>query len=148
MSKIKFSNFHVNTFANFQKIKTKDIPDKKPNFISKSGSRYWFIKDSVIRQSNHWGRTIRTCNWLLDSNASNKSGQGICKLSDFKAENLNILKEGKKFKVTKTVLIRNGGGKMNIDTYVGKFVKATSDFYIFDSFKVATQTIACIELAK
>jgi len=147
MAAVKFTTFHLNTFANYQKIKAKDIPDKKPDFVSRSGSKYWYVKDkkAVIRQSDHWGRTIATCNWLIDGMAHKGTTQGICKLSYFKPENLSLLKEGKEFLVTKTVLERNGGGRMSIETLKGKFVKATSDYYVFDTFKVGYLTLACVE---
>lgn len=68
-----------------------EVPNRKPDFISKSGSKYWFGKDAkgeyVIRQSTHWSEItpghsirvgnsefyngncrcgrIRTCCWIL-----------------------------------------------------------------------------------
>ena len=67
------------------------VPNRKPDFISKSGSKYWFGKDAkgeyVIRQSSHWSEItpshsirvgdsvfyngncrcgfVRTCCWIL-----------------------------------------------------------------------------------
>ena len=150
-SKVKFSDFHLNTFANFTAIKSKEVPETKPDFVSRSGSKYWYDKKNktVIRQSDHWGRTIATCNWLIDSKAdSGRTRQGICKLSDFHKENLSSLKEGNTYKVVKTVFERNGGGKIYIQEQKGKFVKATSDFFIFDTFKVGYQTMGYVEKVK
>jgi hypothetical protein len=36
------------------------IPERQPDFISDSGSRYWYGPNGVTRSSNHWG-TVGTC---------------------------------------------------------------------------------------
>lgn len=147
---ITFDNFHINTFTNFSQIKSNEIPNREPNFISNSGSKYWYIEETqeVIRQSNHWGRTIASCNWLLDGMSVKKQTQGISKLSDFHREFLNLLNPdniGKEFEICKTSLAYKGNGKMDIEILKGKYVKSTSSFYIFDNFKVANQTIAYVK---
>ena len=148
-SKITFDDFHLSTFADYKKIKTKEIPQRPADYISRSGSKYWYQNDSVIRESNHWGRTIASCNWLLNSCAYKGQSQGICKLSDFKRIKENLLWNntesiGKSFTVGKTVLRRNGGGCMDITTNTGTYLKESSDYYIFDNFKVAKQTLAYV----
>lgn len=40
------------------------VPDREPDYHSKSSS-YWFSKEGVIRQSDHWGRGIAACTWTL-----------------------------------------------------------------------------------
>lgn len=147
--KVTLKNFHVDTFANFTKIKKSELPNRKPDFKSKSGSKYWYERDKVYRHSDHWGRTIASCNWLIDGNALKKETQGVCYLSDFKRQFIWKLDEekyvGKPFEVCKTVLNRKGAGSISIEILKGRYVKKTQSYYVFDSFKVAKDTIAYIE---
>lgn len=57
--------FHKNTFAVFKRA---DLPSgfKKPHYVSRHGSRYFFTKEGVFRYSNHWGR-VGNCSWRLDN---------------------------------------------------------------------------------
>jgi hypothetical protein len=43
-------------------------PNRTPDYISESGSKYYYTKEGVIRESNHWGSDISTCRWFLDFN--------------------------------------------------------------------------------
>ena len=50
-SKVTFENFFLNTFANFEKISNderKMLKNTNPNFISKSGSTYWYLNGYFI----------------------------------------------------------------------------------------------------
>lgn len=59
------NNFMNGTVALF--IKT-EKPNCKPDYISNSGSEYWYTEKGVYRSSNHWDE-IGTCYWnLVDSN--------------------------------------------------------------------------------
>lgn len=53
--KITHDNFHLGTEATFKACKK---PKRKPDYVSKSGSAYWYGGDSigqyVIRESGHW----------------------------------------------------------------------------------------------
>lgn len=146
MKKISFNNFYEETYANFQRIKESDIPKREPDYKSDSGSQYWYLNDSVIRVSNHWGRGISTCTWLLQGESSFRGVQcGICKLIDFKRSNVEILEKGETYKVKKVVLKRKGKGKIYIENKIGKFIRFTSDYYVFDQFKVSYKTLATVE---
>lgn len=59
---IDFNNFHDATAAIFQPC---EAPDRKPDFVSESGSEYWDMGIGVIRRSDHWGCNIRSCWWAL-----------------------------------------------------------------------------------
>ena len=52
-----FENFFLSTQVVFKKCKT---PKREPNFVSKSGSSYWYGTDKkgsyVIRKSDHWSK--------------------------------------------------------------------------------------------
>ena len=146
IDEITFDNFFDDTFADFNKIRNKEIPHRKPDFISNSGSKYWYEEDTVYRESNHWGRTIASCNWLLNSCAVKGLSQGKCKLVNFKKQQFDLLKVGEQFKITKTVLLQNGHGCMSIEEKEGVYLRQTSDYYIFDTFKVAKQTLATVNL--
>jgi len=41
-------------------------PERHPDHISESGSKYWYTSDGVYRQSDHWG-ICSSCNWLIDT---------------------------------------------------------------------------------
>lgn len=83
IEKITFDNFYKGTKADFKEIMKAGIPKRKPDFVSDSGSKYWFTANSVIRQSNHWGE-LDTCKWTLDNKSGHKITQGICNINDFK----------------------------------------------------------------
>lgn len=57
-----FNDFHEATFAIFTPCAT---PDRDPDFVSDSGSRYWDCGDRVIRRADHWGWEIASCSWFL-----------------------------------------------------------------------------------
>lgn len=73
------SNFNNNSFTTFKECKT---PNRHPDFISLSGSRYWYGSNKngqyVIRQSDHWGK-VSSCVWKLFSpyKVNNLSGSAI-----------------------------------------------------------------------
>jgi len=70
-------NFFLSTFADFTPCKT---PIRTPDFVSESGSKYWYADNGVIRNSDHWNCKIASCVWLI----SEESDTGFCKFSDFK----------------------------------------------------------------
>lgn len=57
-------DFHLWTSAEWRLIDS--APDREPDFVSASGSRYWLDADGVIRQSDHWGPGIASCDWHLE----------------------------------------------------------------------------------
>ena len=58
---VTFDNFFERTSAIFTQIT--DTPTTKPNYISRSGSTYWYGEDErgkyVIRRSDHWSAIVR-----------------------------------------------------------------------------------------
>jgi hypothetical protein len=42
------------------------VANQKPDYISKSGSSYYFAENGVYRLSNHWGRAAN-CKWRLQT---------------------------------------------------------------------------------
>lgn len=65
---VKFdeNSFFLYTQANF---KSTDKPDREPDYVSSSGSQYWYTDDGVVRGSNHWGEGVASCDWTLDGKA-------------------------------------------------------------------------------
>ena len=49
--KINKDNYYTSTYAKFVECAT---PRRKPDYISSSGSKYWYVKNGVIRKSDHW----------------------------------------------------------------------------------------------
>ncbi len=80
-------NFYDNTVAIFEEIKK---PRTAPDYISESGSRYWYKKDGLIRGSNHWGNRVANCDWALKL----KNGKTIYGNSAFSAKSFRDEKYG------------------------------------------------------
>lgn len=55
-------NFYTWTSADFRYRKTR--PSRRPDYVSKSGSAYWFTVRGVVRGSDHWGY-VASCDWML-----------------------------------------------------------------------------------
>lgn len=54
-----------NTTALFTEV---EKPNREADYISESGSKYWYEETGVFRESDHWGE-ISQCYWsLVDSN--------------------------------------------------------------------------------
>lgn len=64
-------NFFKNTLATFTGITEEqyDATNNDPNFVSDSGSAYWYTDEGVIRYSNHWGY-VASCIWSPDADLS------------------------------------------------------------------------------
>lgn len=56
-------NFFSGTAADF--VST-ERPGREPDYVSDSGSEYWYSADGVTRGSNHWGTGIASTDWFLD----------------------------------------------------------------------------------
>lgn len=74
-----FSTFYRRTSAIFYPCAT---PDRKPDFISASGSKYWDEGHGVIRSSDHWG-DIADCDWWVNEDTSEESYTGYCPYTGF-----------------------------------------------------------------
>ena len=64
-------NFHLMTKGIFSKC---DLPTTAPDYVSlnKNGnvsSKYWYTKNGVVRQSDHWGR-VASCIWTLKGHST------------------------------------------------------------------------------
>ncbi len=59
-------NFYKYTNADFTRC---DIPTREPDYMSESGSMYWYYDNFVVRCSDHWGNGINSCDWSLDGGA-------------------------------------------------------------------------------
>ena len=60
------AGFFKSTFCVFEEILKPDFNNKQYDFISKSGSCYYFTKQGMFRYSNHWGR-LANSKWRLVS---------------------------------------------------------------------------------
>ena len=141
---ITFENFFESTFANFQKISKEEIKmlkNTKPNFISKSGSTYWYIGNYVYRYSNHFLRETASCAWFLENETSKRGGYSKCKLEDFVQINTNA-EIGKKYKIIYAPSDRRGVAI--ITEGEGVLQKTTDFYYIFDTFKVHKWTLVTL----
>ncbi len=91
MMKLKFhkQNFFKNTYCIFKTVAIEIIKDKTPDYISRSGSQYFYTDEGVYRISSHWGRAA-TCKWRLQTEAANfRNGVkvGFAKWSSFYRDN-------------------------------------------------------------
>lgn len=55
-------NFYNNSIGMFEES---DAPDSEPDYISYSGSEYWYTPEGVYRRSDHWGSYISSCSWYF-----------------------------------------------------------------------------------
>lgn len=62
MTKYNENNFFELTAAVFDVCET---PDSEPDYVSGSGSAYWYVNGGVVRCSDHWGYGIASCKWYL-----------------------------------------------------------------------------------
>lgn len=60
----------------FKEVNSEAIKNLEPNYTSKSGSSYYFVKEGLYRVSNHWGRAAN-CRWKLDSSSITISNIGL-----------------------------------------------------------------------
>lgn len=73
-------------------FKTTDLTkldEKVADFVSKSGSEYFYTEEGVYRFSTHWGRAA-TCRWRLQQDEvafKNKKQLGYAKWTDFYRDN-------------------------------------------------------------
>lgn len=80
----KEDNFFDNTIALFEQV---DKPKRKPDFISLSGSKYWYYKKGLIRGADHWGNRISNCNWAIKlKNGRTAYGYSAWSTAQFKEE--------------------------------------------------------------
>ncbi|MFK6999835.1 hypothetical protein [Flavobacterium oreochromis] len=56
------------TFCVFQEVSHSSISNLTPDFISKSGSKYYYSQKGIYRLSNHWGR-FANAKWRLIDNS-------------------------------------------------------------------------------
>ena len=60
---IDAGNFYASTVADFASVVH---PERPADYESESGSRYWYSDEGVIRESDHWGHGVASCDWYLD----------------------------------------------------------------------------------
>ena len=81
---ITFDNFHKDTDANFIHVPVGEYPKDNPDYISESGSEYWYKDSYVYRLSDHWGIFDGGCSWTLNGQkVEGKRLMGKARLSDF-----------------------------------------------------------------
>lgn len=58
-------NFYDHTACNWNEVDDKLFV--KPDYVSDSGSKYWYTDNGVYRMSNHWGFGVGSCDWTLNA---------------------------------------------------------------------------------
>lgn len=58
------TNFHKHTFCIFAEADFSEVQGLRPNYSSKTGSKYYFTEKGVYRYANHWSR-VAQCRWRL-----------------------------------------------------------------------------------
>ncbi len=84
-------NFFKHTYCIFTGVDLSEIANKKANYISKSGSSYFYEDAGVYRLSNHWGRAAN-CRWRLEKSSLERSEGaklGFAKWTSFYADTSN-----------------------------------------------------------
>lgn len=81
------NNFYNSTLAFWSESSE---PERRPDYTSESGSKYWYTSLGVYRKSDHWGVGVSSCNWLIkddgyyDLEIYENEIIAFCKWSDFK----------------------------------------------------------------
>lgn len=95
---INQSNFFISTIAEFNLIEDVDVfksivKDKDCNYISESGSMYWYTDEGVYRLSDHWQR-VASCYWNINCEPPTDGEEilGFCKWSEFKTLTTSFVK--------------------------------------------------------
>lgn len=86
-------NFYKGTTAEWSPAETLGYfpKERNPDYVSDSGSEYWFTKYGVYRRSNHWGYKVATCQWFYDDKITGSELLiGYCPWTDFERTELKI----------------------------------------------------------
>ena len=75
-TQINKTNFMNGTVANFTGV---EMPTTTPDYVSESGSKYWYTENGVIRAADHWGLGIATCDWSIDIEFAEKFQKEVTK---------------------------------------------------------------------
>lgn len=78
--------FMLATKATFDVVRK---PRRQPDYVSDSGSQYWYQNDGVIRFADHWG-PVATCNWNLGELNKGQHKMIERKLRSIKKENRRL----------------------------------------------------------
>ena len=80
------TNFHLKTTALFKLVNNELLVNSIPDYISYSGSKYWYRDGGVYRYSNHWG-IVKRCRWYI-LYPTGKYQLAYCGWSDFSSTKL------------------------------------------------------------
>ena len=85
-------NFYMGTEAHWNDA---EAPEREADYVSDSGSAYWYTECGVFRKSNHWGYEVASCDWFLgydESSWEDSNGIrcGFCPWDVFKAKDYDF----------------------------------------------------------
>lgn len=82
-------NSFKNTFCIFKEVPIEEIENRESDFISSSGSTYYYTELGMYRLSNHWGR-LANSKWRLESleiQSQSKTKLGFALWTNFYPDN-------------------------------------------------------------
>lgn len=62
---IKEVKWHKRTQIVWDRVDSSIIEGLTPDYVSGSGSSYYYLEEGIVRMSNHWGHSISNCSWYL-----------------------------------------------------------------------------------
>lgn len=85
-------NFYMGTEASWADA---EAPEREADYVSDSGSAYWYTEGGVFRTSNHWGYEVASCDWFLGNEESAWEDRhgircGFCPWDGFKAKDYDF----------------------------------------------------------
>lgn len=81
---VSLEDYFNGTFVEWQLLPKEEVPEREPDFVSGSGSKYWHIDNAkIIRQSDHWGYCT-DCVWILPGAIKNTTQTAVAFLNTFK----------------------------------------------------------------
>lgn len=118
--------FFYNTMCDWKSRKSR--PKGKPDYVSRTrdgrvSSEYWYTDDGVVRGSDHWGKGVASCDWIVDGSRAQKYGLSKGEKIYAKASWGDFV-----FK-TRSAVINGDNYLVNFDNTVGKGnVRADDDY--------------------
>lgn len=126
-------NFHLETRATFMPC---DTPGRMPDYVSDSGSQYWYEGSTVIRCANHWG-IVASCKWSYNGKEDGQYVSGVCELAGFERIRAvqplpTVVDGGSEYKV---ILMQNRKPVATMS------VRSNGKFHVLSKVKFALATI-------
>lgn len=120
--------FHIGSDASFSPATP---PEREPDYISPSGSAYWYTVDGVYRNSEIWHSSVEGCDWAVDGEYCiiPEERTGFCAWEDFsisRAARALAKRAHEEYQIWRKILIEAIEQHNGWDPYVNEFINLES----------------------